>query len=140
MWIAVMPVLRDLILALGLVLSAASQLRLGGLPIGPGEVLLVIWLALVIGREAIRLGPPLNPVLLKLVSFWLLFVAAQSLGTLTGFLIADRHDTDLFTHDIFAYALLAPVGILCVAETDPRASLRRVAALATGLGAGLLVL
>ena len=37
---------RDLLLVFGLLLSTASQLRPLGAPIGPGELCLVIWIAL----------------------------------------------------------------------------------------------
>ena len=44
----------DLLLVLGILLSTASQLRPAGAPIGPGEVCLVIWAALMLGREELK--------------------------------------------------------------------------------------
>ena len=49
----------DALLALGLLLTTASQLRLSGLPVGPGELCLTAWLLLMLGRELSRGGPPL---------------------------------------------------------------------------------
>ena len=40
----------DVLLALGLLLTTASQLRIPGSPIGPGELLLLFWLLISIGR------------------------------------------------------------------------------------------
>jgi hypothetical protein len=48
----------DVVLALGLLLTTASQLRVPGLPIGPGEVCLAIWILLMVFRETGRFGPP----------------------------------------------------------------------------------
>lgn len=46
----------DLLLAVGILLSSASQLRPSAAPIGPGEICLVIWIALTIGRQIIEPG------------------------------------------------------------------------------------
>ena len=105
----------DLLLAVGILLSTASQLRPSAAPIGPGEVCLVIWIALTIGRQTVQLGTQFTPALSRLVIFWLLFAVAQSIGTLTGFAIGDVHDTSLFMHDVLAYLLLAAISVLCVA-------------------------
>ena len=41
----------DTLLAFGLLLTTASQLRFGDLPIGPGELCLVTWLFLMLLRQ-----------------------------------------------------------------------------------------
>ena len=74
----------DALLALGLLLSPASRLRLDGSPIGPGELCLFIWVLLMLGRQAARLGGPLTPALSRLLVFWVLFAAALCIGTITG--------------------------------------------------------
>ncbi|WP_074827250.1 MULTISPECIES: hypothetical protein [Bradyrhizobium] len=53
---------RDLLLVLGILLSTASQLR------PAGEICLVLWIGLMLGREAARLGPQFTPALSRLVS------------------------------------------------------------------------
>jgi hypothetical protein len=131
---------RDLLLALGLLMSAASQLRPTGAKIGPSEACLVLWLLLMLGREAGRLGPPLTPVLGRLIKFWLLFASAQCIGTLTGYLIGDSHDPDLFLHDVLAYPLLAAVSLLSVVEPGAWCRLQRVAWHLVWLGAAFLAL
>jgi hypothetical protein len=90
---------RDLLLAIGILLTTASQFRSDSAPIGPGELCLVIWIALTLGREALRLEPRFTPAFSRLVIFWLFFGLAQCIGTLTGYAIADVHDSALFIHD-----------------------------------------
>jgi hypothetical protein len=127
--------IRNALLALGLLLSMMSQLRVIMPLLGPGEYCLAIWLALTLGREAGRLGPALTPALTKLLIFWLLFALAQSLGALTGLALADENDPQGFAHDIIAYALAAVVSCLSVAEADAGPRLRRVAWILSALGA-----
>ncbi len=136
----VTPVAVDLLLAFGLLLSSASQLRPAGAKIGPGEACLVMWLLVMLSREVNRLGPPLTPALWRLIVFWTLFAFAQSVGTLTGYVIGDRHDPDLFLHDVMAYALLAAVSLLSVVEPGAALRLQRVARCVVVLGGAFLAL
>jgi O-Antigen ligase len=131
---------QDLLLVLGIQLSTASQLRPAGAPIGPGEVCLVIWIALMLGRETFRFGPQFTPALSRLVIFWLFFVVAQSIGTLAGFAIGDVHDSSLFMHDVMAYPLLATIGMLSVVGPDAGSRLHRAAWLLVTLGSAVLAL
>jgi hypothetical protein len=130
----------DALLALGLLLSVLTQLRPAGSPIGPGEVCLLIWLLLILGRATARRGPPLTPALSRLLIFWALFAVALSTGTITAFAIHDSHDTDLFLHDAMAYPLLAAVSCFSVVGFDAGPRLRRVAWLLVALGSTSLAL
>ena len=130
----------DLLLAVGILLSSASQLRPSAAPIGPGEICLVIWIALTIGRQLIQPAIQFTPALSRLVIFWLLFAMAQSIGTLTGFFIADVHDTSLFMHDVMAYLLLAAITVLCVAAPGAEPRFHRIAWLLVTVGSGILAL
>ena len=112
----------DALLALGLVLSTTSQLRLAG-GIGPGEICLALWVLVMVAREAVRFGPPLTPALSRLLIFWSIFAAAQCIGTLTGFAIGDRHDSSLFLHDALAYPFLGAMSVLSVVEPGARAAI-----------------
>lgn len=132
--------MRDMLLALGLLLSSASQLRLADSAIGPGEICLVIWLIVMLGREAGRFGLRLTPALSRLLIFWTIFALAQSLGTLTGLAIGDVHDPDLLRHDVMAYPILAAVSCLSVVEPEAGPRARRVAWLLAALGAASLAL
>jgi O-antigen ligase len=130
----------DVLFALGLLLSPASQLRLAGSPVGPGEICLLIWVVLSLGREAARLGPPLTPALSRLLIFWSLFAFAQSLGTLTAYAIDDEYDAQWFLHDVMAYLLLAAASCLSVIEPHAGPRLHRVAWLLCALGTPFLAL
>jgi len=131
---------RDFLLVVGILLSTGSQLRPAGVPVGPGEICFIIWIALMLGREVARQGPPLTAALSRLLIFWLLFATAQSIGTLTGYAIADVHDTSLFIHDAIAYPLLAIISLLSVAGSDSPARLHRVAWFLVTLGSAFLAL
>jgi O-antigen ligase len=130
----------DVLLALGMLLSTASQLRPIGAPVGPGEICLAVWVLLMLSREVRRLGPPLRPPLSRLLIFWFAFAVAQCVGTMVGFATGDRHDTVLFMHDVAAYLLLAAVSCLSVVEPGASSRLRRVAWLSVTLGATWLAL
>lgn len=115
------------LLALGLLLSPSSQLRPSGIPIGPGEICLTIWLVLMLGREAMQRGPIVTPTLSRMLVFWALFAIALCIGTMTGFALHDRHDPVWFLHDVTAYPFLAAVSCLSVADTSAKSRLHRVA-------------
>jgi len=93
---------------LAVVLSGATQLRLGGLPIGPGEALLAAWIGfmamlLLTGRIII------GPVFRFLCLYWLAAAVLLGFGALMA-VAMDRVDTSTGggpIHDTIAYALLA---------------------------------
>ena len=108
--------IQDASLALGLVLSTASQLRPAGLPIGPGEICLVIWIALVLSGMRDLARSKLTPALSRMLVFWVSFTISLCIGSMTAFVIGDIHDPGLFLHDLFAYPLLAAVSLLSSVE------------------------
>jgi hypothetical protein len=124
----------DTLLALGLLLSVATQFRLQGFPVGPGVLCLVIWIFVVLGREATRLGPPLTPALSRVLIFWALFATAMSIGTITAFAIQDNYDSEFFLHDVTAYPLLAAVSCFSVLGRDAGLHARWVAWFLAALG------
>jgi hypothetical protein len=132
--------LADTLLSVGLLLTTASQLRLGNLPIGPGELCLLGWVFLVSLKEARRLGPPLSPALLRLLIFWTTFVMSLCLGLLTGLFIGQQYDTHWLLHDVLAYPLLAAVSCMSVVEPGAQRRLRRVAWLLIMFGSASLAL
>jgi O-Antigen ligase len=133
-------VVLDVLLTLGLLLSTASQLRPVDSPVGPGEICLFVWILLMLCREVCRLGPGLTLPLSKLLIFWLVFTVALCAGTMTGFAMADRHDSGLFMHDVLAYILMAAVSCLSTVEPGASSRLQRVAWLLATLGAAWLAL
>jgi hypothetical protein len=130
----------DMLFALGLLVSPASQLRLAGSPVGPGEIGLLIWIVLTLSREAAGPGPYWTPALSRLLIFWSLFTLAQCLGTLTGYVIGDQHDPHWFLHDVMAYPLLAAASCLSVLGPNPGPRLHRVAWLLCAFGTPFLAL
>lgn len=130
----------DLLLASGLLLSTASQLRPTSLPLGPGEILILAWVFLATGRELARLGPPMTPPLTILLVFWAAFAVAQSLGTMTGYLIGDVHDRGLLLHNVMAYTLLTIVSCLIVVGPGAGPRLHRLTWMVVSLGAVFLLL
>jgi hypothetical protein len=126
--------MRDGLLALGLLLSAATQFRIAGLPVGPGEVLIALWCVLELSGEMVRGGPHLTPALRRLVVFWGIFALAESLGTLTAVVIGDEHDRGLFLHDAMAYPFLAVTSCGCVIALRNAGRRHRIVWLLAGLG------
>jgi hypothetical protein len=129
---------RDALMAVGLLLTTATQLRLPGSPLGPGEVCLAAWIGLTLVLELGRYTP-LTSAFRRLLTFWALFALAQSLGTLTALVIGDQHDPSLFWHDILAYPLVAAFSCLCVIEPGAARRQRRSMEIFAMLGAGCLV-
>lgn len=126
-------------MAVGLLLTTATQLRLPHLPIGPGELCLVLWITLALAIELSRYTP-LTSAFRRLLTFWALFALALSVGTLTGMVIGDQHDPSLFWHDVLAYPLVAVFCCLTVVEPGAGRRLRRAAEAFAVLGALCLLL
>ena len=132
---------HDMLFALGLLFSMASQLRLAGSSVlGLGELCLALWVLVSIGSQLSRVGPALTPALSRMLIFWGLFAVAESLGTLMGAAIHDEHDTQWFLHDILAYVLLASMSCLSVARPDAAMRLRRTGWLLVTLGTASLAI
>lgn len=126
--------MRDMLLALGLLLSPASQLRPVGSPVGPGEICFAAWLAISAIRNLGRTDIPLTNAAWRILAFWLLFAIALSIGTLTAFLTTQHNDPALMKHDIQAYILVAGIGFFCVLEPTAPGRLKHIAWLLSGLG------
>ena len=124
----------DALLAAGLLLSTASQLRVESLPVGPGELCLVTWLVLRLPVFIQRSSPPLSPAFRRMGIFWLCLLLSLAIGTLTGLFQDAAYDPSWFLHDVFAYPLLAAVSCTMVAGPDPASRLQRVAEMACTLG------
>lgn len=113
------------LLALGLVLGTASQLRLPGVPLGIGEVCLVVWLGLA-SLHVLTSSKICNPTaLLWLLAFWAFFIFIQSFGAFLALLRPEIIDPELVVHDIFAYLLVAAVTCLVAATMRPEGTLRQ---------------
>lgn len=125
-------------LALGLLLTTATKLRVPGLPIGPGEILLVSWITLTLLRALYRHDRPLTADFRRMVLFWVWFTIAEALGTLTALVLREKHDSALFLHDVMAYPLVGAVACLSVLGQDAPARLSRTARAMVAWGSLLL--
>lgn len=126
--------IRNAILAAGLVASSASQLRLPGLPIGPGELCLALWLGLSITRILGGAHVAATPALCRLSVFWIIFALTLSIGALIGLLIENPPNVGAMGHDAMAYVLMAAITCLAAAEPDGHRSLRQTGWFLIGFG------
>ncbi|WFU18471.1 O-antigen ligase family protein [Bradyrhizobium sp. CB3481] len=112
------------LLALGLVLSTASQLRVPGIPLGLGEVFLGLWAGFALMR--VLTGDRVsNPgALLRLGAFWMCFAFSLSIGTCQALLL-QKLDAGSMLHDVFSYFVVAAISCLIVATMKSESDLRR---------------
>jgi hypothetical protein len=121
-----------MVLALGLLFTTASQLRLPGLPVGPGELCLAVWIAAtaveaLVSHERLRART-----VLTLLAFWAAFAVAMGLGMLVAMATGEEFESSLVLHDTGAYLLIAALGCLCAATPG---RLRRVCWMLVACGA-----
>jgi O-antigen ligase len=131
--------IRDLLLALGVLLSTSTQLRFGATPFGPGEMCLAVWLGLVLCLQAGRPAPASNAALTRVVTFWLMLIVAECVGAIVGFATEPFFDSQ-FVHDVIAYSLLMCVACTMALELATERRRRRVTWLIVLLGAASLSL
>jgi len=116
----------DSLLALGLLLSTATQLRFGDTPFGPGEMCLAIWLGLLLCLQAGRLAPASNAAFTVVVAFWLILFVAESVGAIVGFATELFFDTTEIMHDVIAYLFLFCLACAMALELNGAHRLRRM--------------
>jgi hypothetical protein len=117
--------IRSALLALGLVLTTASQLRLPGIPLGLGEVCLGLWFGLAL-LHALTGDSISNPgALLRLGTFWIWFALSLSIGTCQA-LLRQKLDPGSMLHDTSAYLVVALVSCLIAATMRADGALRRL--------------
>jgi len=125
--------MMDGILALSLLFTTASQLRLAALPVGPGELGLVAWIACTAYKTLVSGAPYRAPTGSALLGFWAAFALALSLGVIVAMFTGERFEPALMLHDVVAYTLIAIVSCsLCT--TDP-ARMRRICWILVACGA-----
>jgi hypothetical protein len=119
--------IRDAILAAGVVLSSASVLRLPGLPVGAGEILLALWIGLSALRILATSRIETGPMLYRFGWFWTLFAMSLGIGAFIGLLTDPLAEPAGMAHDAMAYLLMASVTCLAAAEPHAAARMRRSA-------------
>lgn len=116
--------ITNALLSFGIVLTTASQLRLPGIPLGVGEICLVLWLAIVSLRVVVT-GQIYNAAaLLRIGAFWVCLAFALSVGTCVAYLSREL-DLPSMLHDTFAYLLVAAFTCLIVATMEANVALRQ---------------
>jgi hypothetical protein len=116
----------DSLLAFGLILATATQLRFGDTPFGPGEICLFIWIGIILCRQAWRPELASNPALTHVAIFWLILIVAESVGAIVGFATERFFDTANIIHDVIAYCFLLGVACTMAIELAGAHRLRRV--------------
>jgi O-antigen ligase len=130
----------DWLLAFGLLLSTATQLRFGDTPFGPGELCLAVWLGLALCLQAGRPVSASNAALTRVVTFWLILIVAESVGAIVGFATELFFDTPNIIHDVIAYFFLFGLAVAMALELTSEPRRRRVTWLIVLLGAASLSL
>lgn len=119
--------IRDAILAAGTVLAAASTSRLPGLPVGAGEVLLVLWLGLAAADLVLTRRATAGPAFRRLAGFWTIFALALGFGAFLGIQFDPLVEPVSMGHDAMAYVLMASIGCIALAQAGNALRMRRAA-------------
>lgn len=130
---------RDMLLALGLALTPATQLRMGGLPLGAGELLLSGWLVLAFTAQLGGNTPIVGRAFRVILVFWSTLWLALSIGLICGFALDPFQDLPAMLHDVFAYLLMMSLGMMLALEFNGADRRLRVCAYFTSLGTALLL-
>lgn len=128
------------LLALGLAVYPSTQLRLGGLPLGPGELLLLTWLGVALLRLTLAGGAGIGPALGRIGLFWLTLALALCAGAAVGFAREPFRYWSGIGHDVAAYALLASLSCMMAVDLAEPARRRRAIRRAATLGAASMTL
>lgn len=128
------------LLASGLVLTAATQLRADPLPIGPGELLLVAWLAMAFLRHALYRRVTLNPALTRVGVFWVAMTLALCTGMIVGLVVEPFQDYDGMLRDTVAYALVLAISLMMALSLGDAQERRRIMWQMLVLGSASLLL
>lgn len=107
--------MSEALLALGLLFTTATQLRFAAVPVGPGEVALVVWIVLSVGKSLMTPTWSSPPAASVLLTFWALLALALSVGMICALATGEDFEPDLVLHDALAYVLIGVVTCLCAA-------------------------
>ena len=128
-----------LLYGVGLALTSATQLRLPSLPIGPGEVLLVVWLMCAVFAGLVRGTLNVNAVSRAFLLFWMTALSLLSLGTLVAIVIDRFQPASLY--DFVAFLLSALTSVMFVLQPElRRRSIAVIDTLLVGIGGSQFLL
>ena len=115
------------LVALGLAIYPSTQLRFGGLPFGPGEFLLAVWVGLAALQQMMRPRISGNLALARVTTFWAVLLLAECAGTIVGLATEPFQYYRGMAHDVLAYALVFTVACMFALDLDDPGRRRRVA-------------
>lgn len=97
--------------ALGIALTSATQLRMAGLPLGPGEMLLALWMAFV-GFCLLRNVPfGYSAAFRPFLGYWLISAVILAAGSIVA-IVLGKQDGRSAGHDTLAFAFIGPLTCL----------------------------
>lgn len=114
------------LLALGLVITAATQLRVEGLPLGPGELVLLVWLCLAGLRQLLSHPLILNPPLTRILAFWFVMVVSLCVGMTVGLVVEPFQDYSGMLRDTIAYAFVFSFSVMMAATMSDAGDRRQL--------------
>lgn len=127
--------------AIGVVLTGATQLRLPGTPVGPGEVVLALWMAF-FGFCLLRgVRFQYSSAFRVFLAFWLLAALLMALGSLVALHINGLAD-DSAGHDLLSFIFISIFTVMLgiqLGEDDYYLTLARATFLAIGAAAFVLL-
>lgn len=128
------------LLAAGLVLTAATQLRASGLPVGPGELLLVAWLVAAFLRQTLFRTISMSPALTRVGIFWWIMIVTLSVFMIVGLEVEPFQDYAGMARDSVALMLALAISVMMALSLDDAAERRRIVWQMLILGSGSLFL
>jgi hypothetical protein len=128
------------LLSLGMLLSLETQLRWGASPVGPGELLISLWLLPGILIVLCRTTREVALGFWELTLFWAIFAVALSGGAVEMMATGTVVDSSLVIHDIIAYSLLVVLTSVLLALPGAAQRLRLVQRSTVVVGAVLALL
>ncbi|MGM0585900.1 MAG: O-antigen ligase family protein [Pseudomonadota bacterium] len=132
--------MRSLLLGLGLAAYPSTQLRVQGLPLGPGEALLVAWLCLAVLTHLMAGAIRPNRALVRISAFWAIVALALCAGAFVGLAREPYHYWSGILHDMSAYMLLCALAVMMAIDlADPRRRAVAVWSLACFSAASMLL-
>ncbi|NMG08831.1 O-antigen ligase family protein [Brasilonema sp. UFV-L1] len=93
-------------LAMGIVLTTATQLRLSSLPLGPGEMILFLWIIFVIIRLLVLGSFSRTHILQVTLCFWLIAFTSMTFGLLIAELMGVKASDFQYDYSAFILAFL----------------------------------
>ncbi len=122
----------DALLALGIVMSSATQVLVPHVSSTIGELALMLWILLSLGQTLGRAPVIVTPAFARLGSFWLGLALSICIGVVVGFMTKVLYAQSVL-HDAVAYVLLALVTCLSAAKIDAPRRLRHCAWFVIGI-------